>query len=44
MLQKFAPLIILALFILGAYYMIKGMDQATQLAKPKKKTETTVQP
>jgi len=44
MLQKFAPLIILALFLLGAYFMMKGMDHATQLAKPKTKAESIAKP
>jgi|AGBJ01.1.fsa_nt_gi hypothetical protein len=36
MLKKLTPLIILALFALGAYFMMKGMDQAVSLAKPQK--------
>lgn len=36
MLKKLTPLIILALFALGAYFMMKGMDQAVDLAKPQK--------
>ncbi len=35
MLQKFTPLIILALFAIGAYFMVKGMHHATKLADPK---------
>jgi len=31
MLQKYAPLIILALFAIGAYFMIQGMENATSL-------------
>jgi hypothetical protein len=44
MFQKLAPLIILVLFAIGAYYMKKGMDNAIHMAKPKKKAETTVKP
>lgn len=37
MFQKFAPLIILAMFSLGAYFMIQGMHHATHhLASPQK--------
>ncbi len=36
MLKKFTPLIILAMFAVGTYFMIQGMNQATELAKPKK--------
>ena len=35
MFQKIAPLIILALFAIGAYFMVKGMHHATKLADPK---------
>jgi len=28
MLQKYAPLIILAMFAIGVYFMIQGMDNA----------------
>ncbi len=35
MFQKIAPLIILALFAAGAYFMVKGMHHATKLADPK---------
>ncbi len=35
MFQKIAPLIILALFAIGAYFMINGMHHATKLADPK---------
>ena len=44
MFQKLAPLIILILFAIGAYYMKKGMDNAIHMAKPKKASETTTQP
>jgi len=36
MFQKFAPLIILALFAIGVYFMMKGMENATNMAKPQK--------
>jgi hypothetical protein len=35
MFQKFAPLIILAMFAAGAYFMIQGTHQATQMAQGK---------
>jgi hypothetical protein len=35
MFQKIAPLIILAMFAVGAYFMIQGMHSATQMAKSK---------
>ncbi|MCB4758498.1 MAG: hypothetical protein LGB02_03940 [Sulfurovum sp.] len=46
MLQKIAPLIILAMFVVGAYFMVQGMHSATQLAKPKnsENKKTTVLP
>ena len=31
MFQKFTPLIILAIFAVGVYFMIKGMDNALVL-------------
>ncbi len=33
MLQKYAPLIILAIFAIGVYFMIEGMDNALELGK-----------
>ncbi len=36
MFQKIAPLLILALFAVGAYFMIQGMKHATHLADPQK--------
>ena len=36
MLKKLTPLIVLALFAMGAYLMKKGMDNAANMAKPKK--------
>jgi uncharacterized protein (UPF0333 family) len=35
MFQKIAPLIILAMFAVGAYFMIQGMHSATAMAKSK---------
>ena len=39
MLKKLVPLIILGLFALGAYFMKMGMDNAVEMANPKKKVE-----
>jgi len=36
MFQKIAPLIVLALFAIGAYFMVKGMHHATKMADPQK--------
>ena len=36
MLKKLTPVIILALFALGAYFMMKGMDNAVHMNKEKK--------
>ena len=36
MFQKLAPLIILALFVVGAYFMIGGMKNAMDMADHKK--------
>lgn len=36
MLKKLTPLIILALFAVGAYLMIQGMDNAADMTKSKK--------
>ena len=36
MFQKLAPLIVLALFITGMYFMLQGMDDAVELTKTKK--------
>ena len=44
MFQKLAPLIILLLFAIGAYYMKQGMDNAVHMTKPKKVSETTTHP
>jgi len=35
MFQKLAPLIVLAMFAVGAYFMVQGMQNATNMAKPK---------
>jgi len=39
MLQKLAPLIILALFATGLYFMIQGMDNAVEMTKTKKESK-----
>jgi len=36
MFQKIAPLIILLMFATGMYFMMQGMDNAVNMAKPKK--------
>jgi len=36
MFKKFTPLIILGMFLIGTYFMIQGMNQATALAHPQK--------
>ena len=36
MFQKLAPLIVLAMFAIGAYFMMQGMNNATNMAKSKK--------
>jgi hypothetical protein len=36
MLQKLTPLIVLAMFAIGAYFMVQGMKSATAMATPKK--------
>ena len=36
MFQKLAPLLILALFAIGAYFMVNGMHNAMDLADHKK--------
>jgi ABC-type dipeptide/oligopeptide/nickel transport system permease subunit len=36
MLKKLTPLIVLAIFALGAYFMMKGMDQAVDMTQSKK--------
>jgi len=40
MFQKIAPLIVLAMFAIGAYFMVQGMKNATEMAIPKKVKET----
>lgn len=36
MLKKFTPLIILGMFLIAGWFMIIGMNQATELAHPTK--------
>jgi len=36
MLKKLAPLIVLALFAVGVYFMMQGMQNAMDMADPKK--------
>jgi len=36
MFQKLAPLIVLALFVTGMYFMLQGMDNAVEMTKTKK--------
>ncbi len=36
MFQKLTPLIVLAMFAVGAYFMIQGMKNAADMADPKK--------
>ncbi len=36
MLKKLTPLLVLALFALGAYFMMQGMDNAVHMTKSKK--------
>ena len=36
MFQKIAPLIVLAMFAIGAYFMVQGMENATKMANPSK--------
>ena len=40
MFQKLAPLIVLALFSTGMYFMLTGMDDAVAMAQPTAKTTT----
>ena len=41
MFQKLAPLIVLAIFITGMYFMIQGMDNAVAMTKSDKKSAVT---
>jgi len=34
--KRFTPLIVLGLFLIGVYFMIQGMEEATALAHPAK--------
>ena len=36
MLKKLTPLLVLALFALGAYFMMQGMDNAVDMTKSQK--------
>ena len=36
MFQKLAPLIVLALFLAGMYFMMQGMDNAVEMTQTKK--------
>jgi hypothetical protein len=36
MLKKLTPLIVLLLFAVGGYFMMKGMDKAVHMTKPAK--------
>ncbi|WP_457606761.1 hypothetical protein [Nitratifractor sp.] len=35
MFQKIAPLIILAMFAIGTYFVMQGMSKATEMTHPK---------
>ncbi|WP_456456595.1 hypothetical protein [Nitratifractor sp.] len=35
MFQKFAPLIVLALFVIGTIFIIRGLNKASEMAHPK---------
>jgi uncharacterized protein (UPF0333 family) len=37
--KKLTPLIVLALFTAGAYFMIKGMDNAVVMTQPTKEAK-----
>jgi hypothetical protein len=39
--QKFAPLIILALFVVAAIVIVQGLNKADELAHPKKTERPT---
>jgi len=39
MFQKLAPLLVLAMFAVGAYFMVQGMQNATDMAKSKKEVK-----
>jgi len=36
MFQKLAPLIVLAIFVTGMYFMLQGMDKAVNMTKTEK--------
>lgn len=39
MFQKLAPLIVLALFVTGMYFMLQGMDNAVEMTKSKQEVK-----
>ena len=39
MFQKLAPLIVLALFLAGMYFMMQGMDNAVKMSQTKKEIQ-----
>ncbi len=39
MIQKLTPIIVLTLFLIGAYFMKQGMDNAVHMSKHPKKIE-----
>jgi len=39
MFQKLAPLIVLALFLAGMYFMMQGMDNAVEMTQTKKEIQ-----
>ncbi len=41
MFQKYAPLIILAMFAIATYFMVQGMHNAKAMATPKAKQEVS---
>ena len=42
MFQKFAPLIILLIFALGTWFVIQGLNKASEMSRPTAKTERGV--
>ena len=39
-LKKLTPLIVLAIFVIGGYFIKKGMDNAIDMTKTKKEVKT----
>jgi len=39
MFQKLAPLLVLGMFAVGAYFMVQGMKNATNMAKTNTETK-----